>query len=426
MKEEKIDRRVFETAYNLWTSRGEMITTRQRLKRYTYGDQWGDIVNVEGRRMVERDWIVSTGRKPITNNLIRRMVKSIVGRFRDMATSARWYEDTPHADSLEELDSRLLEEFLISGMAIQRVADDNPLLGFEPEVVNVSPEAFICNEYFDPRGRDIEMAGMLHDMSPAEVMMRFGGIGRVNKSRLMQLLRQDDSSLCGMTGVAATFFTPRKGRYRVIEIWTREYSVRQGVKWRVRWFTASGVLLDSYLSPWAHGQHPFVIKFYPLTDGEVHSFVEDLIDQQYYINRIIVMIDRIMSTSAKGVLLFPIQQKLDGISLREIGERWSRPDGIIPISGNTDIMPQQIGGTTADVAAYRLLEMELKLFDQTSGVGAALLGNAGGGAGGAGAEHYKAQVENATIALADIFRTFLSHIKQRNETLLSLQKNRND
>lgn len=421
-----INQRVFDTCFELWVSRHKMLNLRERLKRYTYGDQWGDsILTPEGETISESEWIMRTGRRPLTNNLIRRLVKTIVGRYRDMAVRNSWYDPESAAGAsgllLEELDSRLLEEFVISGMAVQRVADDNPLNGLSADVTNVNPALFFCNDYRDPRGRDIETLGMLHDMSPAEAVMRFGKAGNGEfHENLDRLLDGDIGQRVPITSDTATFYTPLRGRIRIIEAWTREYGTSKGIEWRVRWFTPEGTMLASYTSPWGHRSHPFVVKHYPLTDGEVHSFVEDIVDQQKYINRIIVLIDRILATSSKGVLLFPTHQKPANQSWDQIAEQWGRPDGIIPITGKDEIVPRQIGGTTADASAYRLLEMELKLFDQTAGVGSALLGVSGANIGATGVDHYQAQVENATIALADIYRTFRSLIETRNRKLIAL------
>lgn len=424
MKNKDTDRRVFDTAFSLWLERGKILDTRRRLKRYTYGDQWGDVVtSADGTRLLESELITKTGRLPVTNNLIRRLVKTIVGRFRDMATANQWYETDPDSYDavalLEELDSRLLEEFLISGMAIQRVANDNYIFDDSPTVVNVSPEAFFCNDFRDTRGYDIEIAGMLHDMSPAEVLARFGD--NDSKARLLEDLMERYDELPVPAGSSSMGFSrAAPGRFRVIEVWTREYGAVGKICWKCRWFTPGGQLLDSYSSPWKHGSHPFVIKFYPLTDGEIHSFVEDVVDQQRYINRLIVLIDRILSYSAKGVLIFPENQRPQRVSWEEIATRWAKPDGIIPITGNTPILPQQIAHSSGDTGAYRLLELELNLFDKTAGVGSALLGSADTVKAFNGAEHYQAQVENATIALADIFRTFRALIVSRNNKLKSL------
>lgn len=423
-----IDRRVFETAFSLWASRGKIYDTRRRLKRYTYGDQWADVLyNDRGDSMIESALIRAKGRQPITNNLIRRLIKTIVGRYRDMATRNKWYsveKDTYEADELlEELDSRLLEEFLISGMAVQRVGADNPFRNGRPLVSNVNPEAFFCNDYRDPRGYDLDVVGMLHDMSPAEVMLRFGGKGRQRRQQLQKWLTVDEDSALAASASSQQFFVAPKGRCRIVEVWTREYSDKGAVSWRARWFTAAGILLDTYES--AAGSHPFAIKFYPLTDGEIHSFVEDVVDQQRYINRLIVLIDSILKTSAKGVLLFPETQRVN-MTYDDIAERWANPGSIIPIKGNSTLMPQQLSAVGGDGSAYRLLEMELKLFDQTAGVGTALLGSVNAAGTATGVEHYQAQVENATIALADIFRTFRSLIARRDSLLIANSQKPND
>lgn len=418
------DRRIFETAYALWSSRSGILNTRQRLKRYTYGDQWGDtVVDGDGNRVIESEWIVSTGRRPLTNNLIRRLVKTIVGRYRDMAGRNSWYDTAPGSIDrtalLEELDSRLLEEFLISGMAIQRVADDNRTLGDGVTVVNVPPDRFFCNEFIDPRGYDIEFVGMLHDMSPAELVARFAGGNASHIRRLEQMYSRAGDEVLPSAVRGTGFYEAAYGRCRVVEVWTRQYDRTGKVKWTARWFTPKGELLDTYDSPWPHASHPFAIKFYPLTDGEIHSFVEDVVDQQRYINRLIVLIDRILAASAKGVLLFPEERRTDNMSWDEIAKRWAIPNGLIPIRDSDGEMPQQIESRAGDTGAYRLLEMELKLFDQTAGVGQALLGSSSSGVNGV--EHYQAQVENATIALADIFSTFRALVDYRDTLVKSIK-----
>ena len=81
--------------------------------------------------MTEGEHLANQGCQSITNNLIRQLVKTIVGRFRSQYIK----DDSEHAttplaqaaleNELDELDSRALEEFLISGCCIQRV-DSEP------------------------------------------------------------------------------------------------------------------------------------------------------------------------------------------------------------------------------------------------------------------------------------------------------------
>ena len=57
------------------------------------------------------------------------------------------------------------------------------------------------------------------------------------------------------------------------------------------------------------------------------------------------------------------------------------------------------------------MQLQMKLFDDIAGVGDALLGRTSTTA--RGAEMLDAQLRNATIALADIFDTFVSFVQER-------------
>lgn len=422
--EKSYNNNLLNAAYTCWQQGFSRVTQRDRLKRYTYGDQWGDMItDKNGAYIREGDAITASGREPLTNNLIRRLVKTIVGRYRNMRLQQRDKNALPadvgQDNHLEELDARLLEEFLISGMAIQRVAREKRHGVEKVYIDNVSPKRLFVNNFSDARGNDIEMIGMLHDMSIHEVLERFGAHDRRRFDRLRTIFAVNDSNLSfPMNNTDVEFFAAPWGRCRVIEMWTLEAieSAKRNIvdisfAWRCRWLAPDGTLLASYFSPWPHKSHPFVLKFYPLIDGEVHPFVEDVIDQQRFINRLIVMVDKIMGASAKGVLLFPENQKPSGFGWDEISRRWSATDTIIPITGNGNIVPQQIHTTAGDCGAYNLLDIEMKLFGEVSGVSDALLGEKA--SGNEGNAMYQNRVNNSTIALADTFQSFNNFITQR-------------
>lgn len=419
-----MNKHLITLAHAEWERAAKNRALRTRCKNYAYGDQWSDIVTDSmGRRMREGDLLSNTGRQPLTNNLIGRLIKTIIGRYRNLATERKRYATAADSvdvrNNLAELDSRLLGDFLISGCAVQRVVNEvRPMVGGGVWVDNVNINRFFTNDFRDPRGLDIEMAGMLHDMSMHEVLARFGNGDRRRMEWLRGLYGNVDPMLCSIVGDDIDFFNATNGRCRVIELWTLEAietTVRRRTnidfKWRCRWLTPNGDLLTTYMSP--TGTHPFVIKFYPLIDGEVHPFIEDVIDQQRYINRLIVLIDRMMGSSAKGVLLFPVEQKVPGFTWDEVCRRWSAADGVIPITGRSATLPQQVTGNGADAGAHNLLELELKLFEDVSGVGDALLGKTS--SGNVGSALYESQVANSTIALADIFETFNSFTTQRDQ-----------
>lgn len=425
-----MNQQLITAAYAAWCEGNDLRTRRRRFLRYTYGNQWGDMmVDNDGNSMTECEYLMRQFRQPLTNNLIRRLVRVIVGRYRHLAAANGLYSGpiakAARINNLSELDSRMLEEFLISGIAVQRVADG---ADGTPTVMNVSPDDFFAGRFSDPCCRDLEMAGMLHSMSIHEVLARFGNNSQRRIDELRAIFGHSDDNAPAISPAGHRFFVDDdSARCRVIELWTLDAVHRRNRRrvdisfvWKCRWLAPDGHLLSEYTSPWRHGSHPFALKMYPLTDGKVHPFVEDIIDQQRHVNRLIVMIDRIMTTAAKGVLLFPVEQRVKGFSWDDIRSRWAAPDGIIPITGQADALPQQITGNGADAGAHKLLELELKLFEDTSGVSNALMGeNSGGNSGSA---LYESRVSNSTIALQDIFDSFGDFTTRRNYLLQNLAR----
>lgn len=222
-------------AHKAWGAGADLRSRRQRYKQYTYGQQWNDLViDNDGNTVTEGEYAASCGKKPLTNNLIRQLVKSIVGRFRnnlkDNPTKATPLLKAIHeSNHINELDSRALEEFLISGCAIQRIVNEHRLQGEGIWIDNVNPARFFVNKMTDPRGWDIELIGMLHDMSMTEVIMRYSHGSRTRARQLRETYAERNSSegvLSDILGASINcgpdFFRADGDRCRVIEVWTLE------------------------------------------------------------------------------------------------------------------------------------------------------------------------------------------------------------
>ncbi len=59
--------------------------------------------------------------------------------------------------------------------------------------------------------------------------------------------------------------------------------------WYFYYLSPFGDILKEGETPYEHGSHPYIFKAYPFIDGEIHSFVADVIDQQRYTNRLITL-----------------------------------------------------------------------------------------------------------------------------------------
>ncbi|MCM1483729.1 MAG: hypothetical protein NC043_05295 [Muribaculaceae bacterium] len=115
---------VLDTAMEAWCAGAELRARRDRYKRYTYGHQWNDpVTSPDGRVITEGELASESGRRPLTNNMIRQLIKCVTGNFRSrlhdsslpMATPDSVPEEVAARNLLDELDCRMLEEFLISG-----------------------------------------------------------------------------------------------------------------------------------------------------------------------------------------------------------------------------------------------------------------------------------------------------------------------
>lgn len=180
-------------------------------------------------------------------------------------------------------------------------------------------------------------------------------------------------------------------------------------RWVYYYLSPFGDVLKSGETPYEHGEHPYVFKAYPFIDGEIHSFVSDVIDQQRYTNRLVTMYDWIMRASAKGVLLMPEDSLPDGVSMEDIAESWAEFNGVIVFRpSKSGQLPQQVANNSTNIGIAELLNVQLKFFEEISGVQGALQGKSG--YSGTSAALYAQQTQNATTSLLDLLESFSSFI----------------
>ncbi len=169
---------LLDEAQGHWLATSDFRMRRERCKRYCYGDQWSDPVMVDGKWMKEDQYIRSMGSEPLKNNLIRRLVKQVLGLFRTQMEEsgdalepsrqsglAEAYRQMRLLNDMNEMDARALEELLISGLTIQRKTFGvrHGVRGCFTD--NVSPGRFIIDSSFrDTRGWDVRFVGEIHDL----------------------------------------------------------------------------------------------------------------------------------------------------------------------------------------------------------------------------------------------------------------------
>ena len=174
--------------------------------------------------------------------------------------------------------------------------------------------------------------------------------------------------------------------------------------WYYYFLSPMGDILEEGETPYEHKSHPYVFKAYPFIDGEIHSFVNDIIDQQRYINRLYTLYDWIMRASAKGVLMVP-EDCLKGHDPSEFTENWAKFNGVIfytPSKGGNK--PEQVANNSTNIGIHELLSLQLKMMEDVSGVNSSLQGKAE--YAGMSAAMFNMQTQNATTSLRRILDSF--------------------
>ena len=113
-----------------------------------------------------------------------------------------------------------------------------------------------------------------------------------------------------------------------------------------------------------------------------------------------------MRASAKGVLLFPEEYLPEGMTIEDIADEWSRFNGVIMIKARKAgvPLPQQIANNSTNIGITELLNLQLKFFEDISGVNGALQGKPG--FAGESAQHHAQQTQNATMSLLDLLESY--------------------
>lgn len=461
---------------------------RERNKRYNYGDQWGDIVCVDGKKMTEEQYIKSQGSVPLKTNLIRKQVNTVIGLFlsqqneptciardrdeqRQAETMSTVLQYNMQLNRMKEVYADSMEEYLMSGFIMHR-----KWCGWRDNKVDcwtdyVQPNNIILDTNMrDFRGWDCSFIGEIHDVSREQLIESFAKSPEEYKklNDIYDFVRKMGANVrtwedfgYGNKNVNTDFLVPKDwNRCRYIEVWRKEskpryrchdynsgeifkievedlekivtkenerrweQAQRSGIPFeevpfiKAEWFVDSywyyyflspmGDILEEGETPYEHKSHPYVFKAFPFIDGEIHSFVSDVIDQQRYVNRLYTLYDWIMRASAKGVLMVP-EDCLKGHDPSEFTENWAKFNGVIFYTPSKNgHKPEQVANNSTNIGIHELLSLQLKMMEDVTGVNSSLQGKAE--YAGMSAAMFNMQTQNATTSLRRILDSFQDFI----------------
>ena len=221
----------------------------ERCLRYEMGDGWSDYIPVGNRMMKEEDYIKSQGKVPLQQNLIRRLVRNVVGLYRtddkEPLCVARDKKEQAAGNTMSELlsynwqrnknkskYSRGMEVFCIYGQIFNR-----HWIGWDKGQYDCWSTREDSNRMFwDISAEkddlsDARMIGCIRDMSRSEMLKTFARspkdyqrLVEVYKSCANKEMLQSQYERFGRKKLNNyDFFIPEDpSKCRVIEIWTLE------------------------------------------------------------------------------------------------------------------------------------------------------------------------------------------------------------
>lgn len=491
----KTDYELLQRCWQAWNNLEAVRMTRDRAKRYCYGDQWGDTVRVYKNGyyydMTEREYLKRKGSVPLSNNVMVSILNTLVGMYAKQGTEPVCFARTRSSQSLsdmmsatmqcnwqntqmEDLLKHALEDYLIGGVMVCRETYEDRTQEIEDSWTDyIEPNYVFWEGGSDPRHLDLSLIGVLHDESVNDLYKKFAreeyGLSIDDLNRIFDIdpdnsqtegtMHNDTNDLSNIS-----FDIPSKrGHYvRVIEAWTTETKYRyqcydpiatnesdayfriecddkvliaelnaknverkkqydlMGVPpedrayitakkvadkyWYYTFMAPDGTVLCRGETPYDFKSHPFTVKFYPYVNGEIHPFMGNVIDQQRYINRLIIMNDMAIRSSAKGLMLVPTQV-LDGMTPDEFAEQATEYEGIIfytPKATLPNSRPDVITSNAVNLGTNELLQIELNLMREVSNVSGALQGKTP--TAGTSASRYAQESQNASTSLYSILK----------------------
>ena len=176
-----------------------------------------------------------------------------------------------------------------------------------------------------------------------------------------------------------------------------------------------GRVLTEYDTPYEYKSHPYIYKLHYLVNGRTVPFISVIIDQQRYINRLIMLNDLAIQSAVKGVKMIPKDSVPDGMSNREFAEQFVEIGSFIfyepSKSGNK---PEVITSNSTNIGTTELLQLQLSFINDITSVSEALQGKTPSGS--TAASRYAMETQNSTTSIATLltkFSTFEAEIARK-------------
>lgn len=194
--------------------------------------------------------------------------------------------------------------------------------------------------------------------------------------------------------------------------------------WYYRYMTPDGYILEEGVTPYWDGtesMHPYVVKGYPMVDGEVRGHVQEMIPAQDYLNYYIVSLDFYLKNAAKGVMMVDEASISDMQSFEEMCDEFIKTNGVV-------LYTSKNGGKAPDVKTAGsipggfdyMINLANSMGESNSGATASLAGQKESSS--MSGVMYSQMVNQAATSLSDMFGTYNDFLEQTAYKVVKIMK----
>ena len=496
------DNKILERCRNAWNRFEPARKARERTMKYTFGDQWSDIIEYKGGHITERRYIQKKGNIPLQNNIMISIFNTVAGLYEKQGVEPTCFARTPDSQWLSDMMSvalqanlqdtqdseirkALFKDYICGGIAVARESYEERDTIWDSWSDYVNPYYVGFEMGSDPRHQDINLICELHDVSHEDLYFKFAredyGLTRRVLDNIYEIdhkrdydIEADQNDVYDLGNVS--FDTPaNKNCCRVIECWYKKTKPRyqctdpiaqtaddarfrveiedignvrqenikrkkvyddagvpvedrayitaeyiEDVFWYYTFMSPDGTVLCEGECPYDYKTHPYTVKFYPFVNGEIHPFLGTIIDQQRYINRLVVMHDMAARSAAKGITIIPKGCIPDDMSPQDFADQFTEYEGLVIYETNRinpSVRPEVITSNAVQIGTYELLQLQLQLSKDIVNVSGALQGKAP--TAGTSAARYQMEMQNSSVSLFSLLNDMTNLSEQIAEKKVS-------
>lgn len=261
--ERYVDHALATRCEQAWNNKEDVRKVAERTENYTFDDdQWGDIIEIDGIQMTERQYIQSQGNVPLSDNIMISIFSTITGLYDKQGSEPNAVARDNVDVFLSDMMSATLQcnwqnnkvgrtlssawrNFLLSGIACVRTSYDIQDDGIpDADTRLVSPYKLFWEAGIDPNLKDMTLIGQLCDVPKEDLYQKFARpeygltiddineIYHIHEFEDHQNTYFEDVNIVEQQNKQNTldnisFRSPNTPHtFRVIEVWTKESKSR--------------------------------------------------------------------------------------------------------------------------------------------------------------------------------------------------------